>query len=318
MLAAHLNSLLDAKREGERIRIAQRAGRRLTLADLPAAERQAAEAIARCLAEDAIETVRQALSEAVRQARFLPRDIALRIAHDIDAVACPFLAVTEVFSDEDWQQLVLTLSRDALITVARRSPMSEALAIGIAERGDTVAAETLIANPSAPMTPAVLTPLVDRFKNTTWVLDQLAERSDLGAEIAVTLVGMVSSAASRKLSARYNLDNYVVPNLIEAEIASIIRLARNIPPSRYPVIASTLRDKGKITLHLLEQTLREGPIAFFEAILSAATGLPVERVRGLVRADPPEALKPLLRKAQIPASVHDELLLLVQEARRRR
>lgn len=69
------------------------------------ADRRAAEELAAALARDALDRVREALAVSVRNADHLPRAVALRIAHDIDSVACPFLEFTQVFSESDWEQL---------------------------------------------------------------------------------------------------------------------------------------------------------------------------------------------------------------------
>ena len=132
--------------------------------------------LARALIDDAIESVRSELSKAIAHAKHLPRDLALKLAHDVDAVACPFLEATEVFS---WQQLVLTISRGAQNAMARRSSMSEEIAGLLAEVGESMVAETLIENPSAPMTKPVCFTLMDRFASEIWVLDKLAHRDDL-------------------------------------------------------------------------------------------------------------------------------------------
>ena len=81
-------SLLTGKEEDARIQIAGRVGDSLSVDDLATADRRAAELLARALADDAIENVRVALSKAIARAKHLPRDLALKLAHDVDSVAC--------------------------------------------------------------------------------------------------------------------------------------------------------------------------------------------------------------------------------------
>ena len=103
-----MDSLLSCKVEASRSQTANRVGNLLVLDDLPETDRRAAELLAYELAQDAIEIVRCELSKAVRHAKYLPRDLAIKIAHDVDSVACPFLEVTDVFAESDWQQLLMT------------------------------------------------------------------------------------------------------------------------------------------------------------------------------------------------------------------
>ena len=91
----HLSSMDD----GTRRRIARRVGEQLSLENLPDAERLAGEALARELVADMVALVRIEFAKAVRNAKYLPKDIALKIAHDVGSVACPFLEITEVFSE---------------------------------------------------------------------------------------------------------------------------------------------------------------------------------------------------------------------------
>ena len=133
MQALNPDSFLNGKDEETRMLIAQRTGSCLGNDVLPEADRRAAEILAHGLAEDTIERVRCALSKAIRHAKHLPRHLALKLAHDVDSVSCPFLEVTEVFSDGDLQQLLLTISRTAQVAVARRQLMTESLTVSLAE-----------------------------------------------------------------------------------------------------------------------------------------------------------------------------------------
>ena len=196
---------LDDKDEGTRRRITRRVGERLSIENLPDAERLAGEALARELVSDAIEHVRAEFANAVRHARYLPQDIALKIAHDVDSVAGPFLEVTEVFSEAEWQRLVRTISLTSRVTVARRASLTEGVVIALAEIGDAVVVEALIENPDAPLTEQVCYLIVDRFADQTAVLDQLAQRDSLGAEIALDLVAKVSATVRAMLTKKYNL-----------------------------------------------------------------------------------------------------------------
>ncbi len=132
------HDFVNSQGEEARVQIALRTGSSLAHDDISEADRRAAELIAYVLAEDAIERVRIELSKAIRHAKHLPRDLALKLAHDVDSVSCPFLEVTEVFSECDWQQLVLTISRNAQVAVARRSSISDADQIVVLNEGKVV------------------------------------------------------------------------------------------------------------------------------------------------------------------------------------
>lgn len=317
MAHAKLHNLLDDKDDDARLQVARRVGECLVLNDIPDAERHAAEALARDLVGDAIELVRQALSKAVSHAKFLPRDIALKIAHDVDAVACPFLEVTEVFSDADWRQLVLTISRGARVAVARRTSMSEGLALALTELGDTIVAEGLVDNSAAPMTPPVCAVLIDRFEDATWVLDKLAERDGLAADVAVTLVAKVSAAAREKLSRTHNLSDYTEPVVGEAESNAILRIIRQAPEAKLLALAEGLKVAEKLTPALLLMALRDGSLAFFEVGLSVIATAPLKQTRSAVRHGGIGPVTELFRNARFPTAMFDDFWDALQQLRSR-
>ncbi|MCC7045994.1 MAG: DUF2336 domain-containing protein [Alphaproteobacteria bacterium] len=308
---------MAGKDELARAAIAQRAGERLASDDLAAADRQAAEALARMLAADAIERVRRALSMAVRHARHLPRDIAMKIAHDIDSVACPFLEVTEVFSESDWQQLVLTISRSALVAVARRKQMHKSLASALAEIGDLPVAHALVDNASAPMTERVCAALMDRFGAETALLDRMAQRQDLVAEIVMKLTAKVAGAAREKLLRRYNMPDHTEMLGAEAESIAVIGVIRQTPSTGLAALIRTMRREGKLTDLLLLNAARHDLIAFLAAALSDRTTMRMEQVTTVLLHAGAAAVVKLLKQARVPQTLHDDFWTALAAARGR-
>ena len=315
MSTPDLNGLLDGKGEDDRARIAVRVGQRLSTDDLPDVERRATEALARMLVQDAVERVRRELSMAVRHTKLLPRDIALKIAHDVDSIACPFLEVTEVFSDSDWQRLMLTLSRGALAAVARRSPMSESLAGSLAELGDSVVAETLVGNPAAPMTAVVCDTLLDRFESQIWILDRLAERDDLLAEIVVRLTEMVSAAAREKLQRTYGMAAPIAAVSVEAQLRALLAVVRATPAPGLPPLVQALKNDDKLTHKFLLAAARENLVEFVVAAMAARASQRPEQVKSVLMHSGIGAVTRLFRQAGIPATMFDDLWAALLVAR---
>lgn len=307
MALAELKALIEERDEDGRVDIAHRVGERLCLDDLPELERRAAEALARYLIEDAIERVRRELSISVTGARNLSRDIALKIAHDVDSVSCPFLQATEIFSENDWQQLVLTISRGARVAVARRTSMSEGLAITLAQVGDSVAAQALAENNVVPMTPPVCDTLVERFGTSSWIVDKLAERDDLSPEFAAKLVSKVSSAARDKLAKVYKIALDTTPVAEKAESSAILNLIREVPPEHLASFVQGLHQEERLTYSLMLMALRDGSVAFFEAALSLATKVRVETIRTILHHGSDGPLTGLLSHARIPRTIYPDI-----------
>lgn len=310
-----VNALLGGKDEDARSQIAERVGERLSSDDLPATDRRAAEMLARELVLDAIVRVRRALSLAVRHAHHLPRDIALTIAHDVDSVACPFLAVTDVFSDEDWGQLLLTISRGARASVAQRAPMKESIAEGLSGIGDAVVAETLIQNAATPMSRPVCDTLMDRFETEVEILDKLALREDLAADIVVKLVGRVSEVARDKLLMTYNIPGALDPVAEEASVGAVIELLKDTSEEDLMIVVQTLKTDKKLTPLVLMKALAAGYPLFLEAGLEVLTGRSAAHVRSVIRRADENAVDQLLDRANIPTAMHTQFWAAISASR---
>lgn len=309
------NNFLQGQDEHARLKIAQRVGELLSVDELPQVERQAAESLARQLARDAIERVRIALAGAIGSARQLPRDLALRIAHDIDSVSCPFLKITEVFSEEDWEQLVLTLSRAALVAVAGRSSMPGGLALALARFGDSIIIEPLVENPATPMTRPVCDTIIDRFQSATWILDKLAQREDLIAEVAAQLTTMVSAAARATLARRYRVPDQTDAVAEAAEEAALLDLIRQTPALRLPDLATTLRLKGSLTSSLVAAAIEANMLEFFAAALAVMSRRPLREVRRTLLGGAARDVVALFNAAKVPVSRQDVLWKALSAAR---
>lgn len=299
-------SLIDGKDEDARVEIAQRVGVCLTDGTPSQADRRAALMLALALAEDAVERVRCELSEAIKHAPYLPRELALSLAHDVDAVACPFLEATRVFTPRDLEQLVLHISRGARAAVARRTSMPESLARSLVRVCDSQGAETLIGNPATPMTRQVCNTLLDRFASDEAVLDRLSLRDDLLVEIAVRLTTMVSDAVRDRLVQQYQLPGYAEPLAAEAELGAILRLVRKASDKDMVEVAKSLHNEGRLTPSLLLKALGEGQADFLEAGLAVLAERSVEHVRSVVLRAGPDAVAQLLTRACIAQDLHDD------------
>ena len=289
--------------EAARAHVAARVGAVLSEDSKPAADRRASELLAHDLARDAVERVRCALSDAIRHASYLPRPLAMMLAHDVDSVACPFLAVTDVFSDADWQSLILTISRNARVSVARRENMPESLALSLAEIGDSVVAETLVENVAAPMTAMVCDTLLQRFQSEIWVLDKMAAREDLLADVVKRLTLKVSAAARDKLAAVYQLEDFTSPVAAEAENTALLETFVSMSRKGLVAAAETLHSDGQLTPFLLLDALRGRHLAFLEAALSVISGRSIEHVRSVLERAGEATLDGLLRKIGVPESM---------------
>jgi len=313
-MQSQIQEFFRGKSVAERAILARSAGAHLTGPGRPLGDRRAAEELARHLACDAIEAVREQLSKAVRHSRVLPRDVAMTIAHDIDAVACPFLEVTEVFSEEDWQQLVRSISSGARVTVARRPDLSEGLVESLAEVGDAHVAETLIGNVEAPINISAYSAIIVQLGDTPWILDSLVEQRPLPAEVAVMLISKVSEAAREKLAEKYDLNDLTAPVVAEATDCALLRVIQDAEGAQLLEYARSLYRLGELDPSFLMRAIQFGCLEFFEAAMAVRGRIPVDAARKLIRSGGDDAIFRLCKKAGIPQASWKDIQRAVNSA----
>ena len=288
---------------GQRAFLAQGLAKRLDERDAPLSDRRAAETLARELAGDAIEVVRRELSKAVRENRFLPRDIAMKIARDVDSVACPFLEVTEVFSEADWQTLILNASTPGRVAISRRVRLSEPMVNTLAEVGDAEVAEALLENHHAPIKRHGFTILIQRFPDSPSVLERMVARKWLPADVAVALVSKVSEAAREQLAQRYGIVDFTDLTASEARGDEHLKVIQSAPAEEMLGYAESLNRTGELGPAFLLKALRMGMLEFVEHALALRAEIPVQSTRLLLRSGSRDAITRLCEKAGVPKSL---------------
>lgn len=309
--------ILDEKDEEAQVAIARRTGDILCQDSLSEIDRRVSEEIARVLVSRAVERVRSELSKAIRYAKYLPRDLAITLAHDIESVACPFLEVTRVFGDAEWQSLILTVSKEARLSIAGRSEMTERVALALAETGEPEVVEVLLSNSSAPMDGPVGPVILERFSSTQRIMDKLGQRPDLLMNVAVKLVRLVSAAVRDELTKKYKLEDYTVPIVAEAEAAAILETVDGVPAEGLQRIAEQFQREGILKPLFLFTALRRKKYSFFVASLAALSGQEVSIVRNTLNVAELEVVNDLLKRTAIPSFLHLDVWTEIQQARKR-
>ena len=94
-----IRRLIKATDEDERAAATHKLCRSMERADLRDEDREAAQKILRMLAQDAAELVRRAMAVTLKSSDLIPRDVARRLAADVDSVALPMINFSPAFSD---------------------------------------------------------------------------------------------------------------------------------------------------------------------------------------------------------------------------
>ena len=123
-----IRRLIKADDEDERAAAAHKLCRSMERLPLDDEGRAAAEKILRLLAEDAAELVRRALAVTLKASDLIPRDVARRLAADVDSIALPIIGCSPAFHDEDLIEIVQAGSAARQTAVALRPRVSRDVA----------------------------------------------------------------------------------------------------------------------------------------------------------------------------------------------
>lgn len=168
-------------------------------------EQGLAEEIFRLLLRYAEIGVRKSIAENLMSTDFVPRDILLSLAKDIDDVSTPILEFSELLTDDDLIDIVSnTSSTDAQLAISRRNTLSESVSTALVntEKGEVV--ESLLGNNTAKISEQSLVKVIDSFANKEEVVEALVTRGSIPPELVMQLTKKVSSVIQSKLEKKYN------------------------------------------------------------------------------------------------------------------
>jgi len=148
---ADIRTLVRGPTEDERAAAAHKLCRRID-AGLGEEDREAAAEVLRLMAADAAELVRRALSVTLKNSPLLPREVALKLASDVESVALPLISHSPVFTDEDLCDIVRAMGEVKQIAVARRPVLSERVTSTLADHAGPEAVKAAVSNDNATFT----------------------------------------------------------------------------------------------------------------------------------------------------------------------
>lgn len=266
------------------------------------ARRKIAEDIIAIWLEGAAIEVREALSQQLCRCPFLPRDLALQMASDLESVAVPMLRFSDVYSDENLLAVIETPEPSKHVAVAMRSDVPYVLAEALIATEDEAVVAALVQNDGAALPERLLHRIVDGFVDSTAVQEGLVHRALLPLSIGERLITLVSDQLRQHLVARFEL-----PKALAEELADASREATTsamIPSHANSEIAQLfvehLERAGRLTPTFLMRSLCDGNVGVFSAGLSCRSGMPVKRVSHTLRSGTAAGLNELLVDAGIP------------------
>ena len=297
-----LHRLIKSGDDDERATAAHKLCRAIDRADLSELDRAAAEKILRVLAGDVAEMVRRALAVTLKSSDLVPRDVARRLARDVDSVAMPMIAFSPAFADEDLIEIVRSGSSSRQTAVAGRPKVSRDVSDVIAAEAGELAVRTLAANDNADLSESAMGRAVQRFGTSKELVAALAYRPVLPMAITEKLIGLASEAVREHLVSRHALAPEVAIQLAqftrERATVDLIDQAGAAPDLANFVAA--LNARKALNASLLLRGLARGQMAFFEHGLSELAGVSHDRAWLMIHDAGPLGLRAIYDRAGLP------------------
>jgi len=317
-LTGHSDRLAPSLARTERA--AARLGRAFAGGRLTAAQRRMAAAIFHDLATEAAVQVRRTLAEHIMASPLLPRDLALRLARDVEAVALPVLEHAKVLEDADLLNLIAEGGTARQQAIARRETVSEKVSASLIDLGKKEVVVVLLPNAGASIPEAAYGKALDTFKDDPEVQALLVGRASLPCAVKERLIRLLSDDLKARLVERHDFPEALLNILTRhgREKALVANLAQFTDPQVAAAAARRLQLNRELTPSLLLRALCAGQLELFGAALAILAGASVDAAqRNLARSGTP-ALAALYTRARLPAVLQHAFQAALEEVLRAR
>lgn len=298
-----IRTLVKGATADERALAARKLCRTMESTPLGEEDRALASDILRVMAADAAELVRRAISETLRASDIVPRDVALRLARDVENVCLPMLAWSPAFTDADLAEIVRLGGPVRQVAIARRPALSQTVTDSLAEHGGERAVTAACANAGAAFSESGLNRVIDRFEASEQVLAAIAFRNVLPLAITERLIALVSGEVRERLETHHALSPEQALELATgaAERATVDLVDQAGRTADVRSLVTHLRAQRRLTASLLLRALAHGHMTFFEWGIAELAGVPHHRTWLMIHDAGPLGLRAIYERAGLPA-----------------
>lgn len=314
LTASDVERLLKDDSADSRVSVLEKVSKHYNADNFGERERDIAEQIFRLLMKDTVVRVRETLSERIRENPNIPRDIVFHMANDVDSVALPVLAVTEVLSDSDFVKIIeATRDLDKLVTISKREGVSERVSEALVETKYPDVITSLLQNDQAVIAERSLSKVVDEFRRDPSVIDAMAARASLPMTLVERLVNEASEAVANQLKDKYQLSNEQVDSDTAASRDDIMlrMLKHDLPQDELMALVRQMAATERLTSSLVMTALCRGQLNFFTAAMAHYANISFVNARKLISDKGEYGFRGLFEKSGLPDSMFPAVRLIL-------
>ncbi len=297
-----IRTLIKGPTEEDRAHAAHKICRCIDDAELTPEERAHAQSILAIMAQDAAVLVRRSLAVALKNSPKLPREIANKLAQDIDTIALPVIMNSPVLTDADLVAIVRACPPSKQVAVASRETLSTTVTGAVASYAVSEAVERALANDNAKFDSDGLGAALDRFSGVSAITAAMVHRNELPVSVTEKLVSMVSGELFDHLVNNHELPPQIAIDMAlgareRATIDIVEQAGRQKDLGRF---VQQLNLNGRLTPSLLMRGLCLGHMEFVEHAMAELAGMAHQRIWLLLHDGGPLGLKAAFDRSGLP------------------
>lgn len=254
------------------------------------------------LASDQLPKIRAMVSQEIKGADNVPKELVTKLARDIEDVVCgPILQYSPLLNDDDLREIIAAgISSKALEAIASRVVVSEEVSQDIATTLDVPAVSALLTNRNAQIREDTLDQIISQASTVEDLHQPLALRPQLSVRAMKRIAGFVASALVHAMMEQSELSEDQAEELLDKVRE---RLASERPgdddEEKYAKTALDYYERGmlddKFVLEQISQNRRELLIQ----CLAVMADMTVEAVRQVIHSKSGRAVTALCWKASL-------------------
>lgn len=314
LTASDVERLLKDDSADSRVSVLEKVSKHYNAENFGERERDIAEQIFRLLMKDTAVRVRETLAERIKENPNIPRDIVFHMASDVESVALPVLAVTEVLSDSDFVKIIeATRDMDKLLTISKRDGVSERVSDALVETKYPDVITSLLMNGTASIAERSLSKVIDEFRHDAGVIAAVAERTPLPMTLVERLVNEASEAVASQLKEKYKLSDEQVDSDTAASRDDIMlrMLKHDLPHDELMALVRQMAATERLTSSLVMTALCRGQLNFFTAAMAHYANIPFPNARKLISDKGEFGFRGLFEKSGLPESMFPAVRLIL-------
>ena len=274
------------------------------------------------LARDQMRDVRAIVSDEIKHARNVPKNVVRRLAEDAESVvSAPVLEYSPLLSDKDLLEIVaLGIESGAMTSIAKRTELPEEVVDAIIESGDENAIPALLENKSAKISEKTIDMIAVEAEGHEEWHPPLVDRGNLPVRTVRRIASFVSAALFERLIENNDVEEKAVDEMrmeVRKRIDSNELLDTETDTAREKAMdrAEKLFKQGKLTEDVIKKAIDVNDSHFTHYAISHMSGLPSEVVTKMLGSGSGKAVTSLCWKAGMTMRIAVQLQRKVAKVR---